>query len=133
MASSPSEQDSALYSTLLMSVAAGTGDIFGYANLKRKMSPSFTKIVIDYRNRIAKKNRHDHFIATNTPENIELVHSHFSNPNWIHHFTARFIPEHLVNVNCDFYLWDGKVGVCTFSDKQALKIDVFDNPTIYSL
>lgn len=127
-----SEQDTALYGALLMSVAAGDGDVFGYVNIKKKMHPSFNGIVVDYRNRIAKKKRHDSFIATNTPENIEVVHSHFSNPDWINHFSARFIPEHLVNVDCDFYLWDGKVGVATFSGKK-LRIDIFENPTIFSL
>ncbi|MCW6160079.1 MAG: pyridoxal phosphate-dependent aminotransferase [Candidatus Micrarchaeales archaeon] len=127
-----SEQDTALYGALLMSVAAGEGDVFGYVNIKKKMHPSFRDIVVDYRDRIAKKNRHDSFIATDTPENIEVVHSHFSNPAWINHFSARFIPEHLVNVDADFYLWDGKVGVATFA-KDKLRIDIFENPTIFLL
>ncbi len=127
-----SERDTAIYGDLLKLVAAGKSDTFGYVNIKKKMHPAFKEIVIEYRNKIAEKGRHDSFIATDTPENIEVVHSHFSNPKWIDHFTARFIPEHLVNVDCDFYLWDGKVGVCSFENNK-IKTTVLDNPTVYQL
>lgn len=127
-----SEKDTAIYGNLLKLVAAGKSDTFGYVNIKKKMHPAFKQIVIEYRNKIAEKDRHDSFIATNTPENVEVVHSHFSNPKWVNHFTARFIPEHLVNVDCDFYLWDGKVGVCSF-ENDKIKTTILDNPTVYQL
>lgn len=126
------EEEVEKYRELLMKVAEGEGDVYGYANLEGKTSEAFKDAVDEYRNRIVETNRTDRFIVPNDPENIDLVKEHFSDPKLRRHFKSRFIPKDLVDVNCDFYLWDGNVGICSFKNGE-LEVEIEENPVMYRL
>ena len=120
------------YATLLDAVASGEGDAYGYVNLKRKFDPVFRKNIIHYRNAMVEKKRNDYFVVPNTEGNVKLVHDHFTNPKWHGHFFARFIPTHLIDVNCDFYLWDNKVGIYSFERGREV-VNIIGDITMYKL
>jgi len=120
------------YRELLMAVADGSGTVYGYTNLEGKTSEKFSEAVRDYRKRIVEQDREDCFIVPDDEENVELVEEHFSRPELRRSFEARFIPEDLVDVNCDFYLWDGKVGIASFEDGE-LEVRIEDNKTFFKM
>lgn len=120
------------YRNLLMEVADGEGEICGYANLEGKTSEAFRSAVEKYRDRILEKDRVDRFIVPDNTENIDLVKEHFSEQELRQHFKPRFIPENLVDVNCDFYLWDGKVGICSFNEGE-LEVRMEESQVMYDL
>ncbi len=120
------------YRKLLEDVANGEGDIYGYSNLEHKIFSEFTTEIREYRNAVARKKRMDHFIVPNTPNNLDLYHSHFDEADWKLYLRGRFIPNELLNVDCDMYVWDGKVGICTF-DNEKLHVEILTNPTVVNL
>lgn len=120
------------YRKLLMEVAQGSGDVYGYANLEGKTSDEFREAVDEYRERMVDEDRTDFFIVPDDSENIELVEEHFSDERLRKHFEARFIPEDLVDVNCDFYLWDGKVGIASFEDGE-LRVRIDEDPAFFEM
>jgi DNA-binding Lrp family transcriptional regulator len=120
------------YEDLLMLVAKGEGDIWGYCNLEEKVIPEMMDTIEKYRDMIAASRRNDIFVITNTKENIELLKDHKRKKSWIPWFIGKIITKDVLDVNCDIYVWDGKVGICSF-EENSFKVTIHEDKATYKL
>ncbi len=118
------------YKELLNLVANGESDVIGYANLERKIIPELTNFIEKFRDKMARSGRKDRFTVPDYPYNIGLIKDHFRKPEWHKTFEGRIISKEVMDVNCDMYVWDGTVGVCSF-ENNGFKIKIINDPIIY--
>ncbi len=120
------------YKELLTLVANGESDIIGYGNLERKIIPELASFIERFRDKVAKSGRKDRFTVTNYPHNLALLEDHFRKPEWKKTFLGKIIPKEVMDVNCDIYVWDGTVGICSF-ENGGFKITIYNDKTTFEM
>ncbi|MDQ6985589.1 MAG: ArsR family transcriptional regulator [Candidatus Dojkabacteria bacterium] len=114
------------YIDMLNLIAAGSGEIWGYGNLERKLIPELYEAVEIYRDTISVKKRRDIFTVTDTKENIALLKDHSRKKLWEPWFIGRIATKDIINVNCDIYWWNDRVGICSF-EKGGFKVNIYED------
>jgi hypothetical protein len=120
------------YKDLLTLVANGDSDVIGYANLERKLIPELETFIERFRDKMARSGRKDRFTVTNYPHNIALMKDHFRKKEWVGTFLGRIVPKEIMDVNCDIYVWDGTVGICSFED-NGFKVQIYNDRVTFNV
>lgn len=106
------------YKELLNHVANGKNNTIGYGNIESKIIPEVEPLLEKFRDTYAASGRIDRFVVPDSPANIALLKDHFRKPEWKKAFQGRIISRDLMNVNCDIYVWDNSVGICSFEGNR---------------